>query len=751
MTRLLLILLPILFSASAFSQQFTPYTPIVSVGSEELPFPWAGGLNKPQFSAVDFNEDGQDDLFVFDREGGAILVFLRSGSGAETTYTYAPGFAASFPELRDWALLRDFNQDGLMDIFTNAWDEAPQGIAVYRGVGTAGNMAFERIQFPFDFNILYAQQANGSMLNLYCSYEDLPAIDDIDNDGDLDILAFEPNGIYTYWYRNRSVEEGYGTDTLLYSLEDNCWGGYIEDNFTSGITLSTTPGECADGLAPPSVGSRHAGSTLLTLDLDGDSDRDLLLGDLSNKELILLTNGGSAGADWMNQEEQGFPAAGVPVSIPIFNAAFNPDVNGDGLFDVLVAPNAGGLAKDVENVWWYENAGTAEDPELTLVAKDFLVGDMIDLGTGAHPCIMDVNADGLPDLVVGNGVVYQEGGVVDPRLFLWLNTGTPEEPVFELADNDWLGMSQYGADNRYEFAPTFGDLDSDGDQDLLIGEFSGRFFYLENIAGTGQPLAFADPVFPFADLNILNAPVPQIIDLNKDGLPDIVAGSRFGFLNYFQNIGTPGNPAFGTDPSESPNILQLGGVDTRENSFTTRGYSAPAFYDLGDQWALFCGTYRKGLQRYTGIEDYLTDTFPITSDLTGLTPQGERLHPAVGDLNNDGTLEVIIGNRRGGLSLYTTNLNVDGSTPTTTPISPHSIRISPNPADSWVQIEATIPFSYGAVFQLYDPTGILCLSLPLDPGQRSAVLSLPNLPPGVYFWVAGSDAGHLGFGKLVVL
>jgi hypothetical protein len=252
-------------------------------------------------------------------------------------------------------------------------------------------------------------------------------------------------------------------------------------------------------------------------------------------------------------------------------------------------------------------------------------------------------------------------------------------------------------------------------------------------------------------LNILNAPVPQIIDMNKDGLPDIVAGSRFGFLNYFQNIGTPGNPAFGTDPSESPNILQLGGVDTRENSFTTRGYSAPAFYDLGDQWALFCGTYRKGLQRYTGIEDYLTDTFPITSDLTGLTPQGERLHPAVGDLNNDGTLEVIIGNRRGGLSLYTTNLNVDGSTPTTTPISPHSIRISPNPADSWVQIEATTPFSAGAVFQLYDPTGILCLSLPLDPGQRSAVLSLPNLPPGVYFWVAGSDAGHQGFGKLVVL
>ena len=745
MVRLLPILLMLASPFCAFSQQFTPFSPPVSIGQITLAHPWAGGFNKPQFSIIDFDGDGNDDLLVFDREGGAIIPFVKSGDN----YVYAPQYAALFPTLRDWVLLRDFDQDGKPDLFTNAYDQAPQGIAVYKGIETNGIPGFQRLQLPFDFNVLYARQSNGSLINLYCSFEDIPAIDDIDNDGDLDILAFEPNGIYTYWYRNRSVEEGYGADSLIYHMEDNCWAGYIEDNFTSGLTLATAPGECADGLVAPQVGSRHAGSTLLTIDIDSDGDRDVLIGDLANPELVLLTNGGSPGNDWMNGEEQGFPASGVPVHIPIFNAAFAADVNADGLDDLLVAPNSGGLAKDTDNTWLYLNTGTAEDPVFTLSEKDFLVGGMIDLGTGAHPAIADVNADGLPDIVVGNALLYKEGGVIDPRLFLFQNTGSPTEPAFELVSDDWLGLSSFGDDNRYDFAPAFGDLDSDGDADLLIGENSGRFIYLENIAGAGQPMEFAAPEFPYAGIDIINSPVPQIVDLNRDGLPDILAGSRFGFLHFFKNIGTPGTPQFEADLAVDPNIFQLGGVDTRESAFTTRGFSAPAVVEFEGRYEIFCGSYRKGLLRFTDIDDNLADTFKLLNSIEGVHHLGERLHPAVADLDNDGLLEVVIGNRRGGLSLFSTDLTTSGTTAAITTLELPDIRVSPNPASTWLRLESSAAVPENAVFQIFSPLGQEVTRH--SPLTNEAPIMLPTLPPGLYIWRLTDGARLVGVGKVMIL
>ena len=69
--------------------------------------PLAGGLNCPQFSPVDINNDGKQDIFVFDRIGNVRLTYLNNGSG----FDYIPQYIAQFPELNDWALLRDYNGD----------------------------------------------------------------------------------------------------------------------------------------------------------------------------------------------------------------------------------------------------------------------------------------------------------------------------------------------------------------------------------------------------------------------------------------------------------------------------------------------------------------------------------------------------------------------------------------------------------------------------------------------------------------
>lgn len=89
---------------------------------------WAGGLNAPQFSNIDLNQDGVLDLFVFDRQGNSVLTFLQTSDVQGQAYWYhAPQYQSAFPLMNNWALLRDFNCDGYPDIYTNF----QSGIIVY--------------------------------------------------------------------------------------------------------------------------------------------------------------------------------------------------------------------------------------------------------------------------------------------------------------------------------------------------------------------------------------------------------------------------------------------------------------------------------------------------------------------------------------------------------------------------------------------------------------------------------------------
>ena len=49
-----------------------------------LKSPWAGGINAAQFSTIDLNHDGSEDLFIFDRTGNKILTYINNG----TEYIY---------------------------------------------------------------------------------------------------------------------------------------------------------------------------------------------------------------------------------------------------------------------------------------------------------------------------------------------------------------------------------------------------------------------------------------------------------------------------------------------------------------------------------------------------------------------------------------------------------------------------------------------------------------------------------------
>src|SRR5690606_32994703 len=90
----------------------------VEVAGKSLQQPWVGGLNAPQFSKADLNNDGVPDIFIYDRIGRKALGFIDTGKDGAEKYLHEEELTSQFPVVKDWVLLKDFNGDGVPDIFT---------------------------------------------------------------------------------------------------------------------------------------------------------------------------------------------------------------------------------------------------------------------------------------------------------------------------------------------------------------------------------------------------------------------------------------------------------------------------------------------------------------------------------------------------------------------------------------------------------------------------------------------------------
>lgn len=722
-------------SAQSFERLNIPFVQ----NGETLAFPLAGGLNNPQLSEVDLNHDGIQDLYIFDREGNRHLTFLNAGTTGQTAYTFAPQYAANFPTVENWALLRDYNNDGAMDLFCYP-DQPVGGIIAYWGYYEDNQLKFERFNFNTPFNIIFFPLPGGSTTQIYVSTIDIPAIDDLDCDGDLDIATFNVAGGYIEYYANRSVEMGYGRDSLIFRLVDNCWGGIYENAFSPKVQIAQTINDCAGnftGGEDDPIGFRHAGSTLLTFDGDGDGDKELILGDVSYSSINYLTNGGTCQNAWFVAQDTTFPSYNLPANTPFFPAAFYLDGNNDGKKDLFVAPNSRQASESYDALWYYENTGTASVPSFAFRKKNFLIEDMVDLGSGAYPVFVDYNADGLQDLVVGNQSYYVPFGGKDARLALFENTGTATQPAFELVDDDWLNMSQFGTSVTFGFAPAFGDLDGDGDLDLLIGEQNGAFFYAQNIAGAGNPLSFAPIQYNNFGIDVGQASVPQIVDLDGDGIMDILAGQKNCPISFIRGLGNgtfaPIQTAFGNASACVPGNLD--------------GFGHPRVLKIDGLWKLFLGTAKGTIKTYTNIDGNLNGSFLLQENNYGGLHEGNNIHFDFNDIDADGWLDMVIGNYSGGFAIFRTDIQAT-IVGTDAPDGVHAaLHIFPNPASGEVRVQLQGADAADQQFFLFDAAGRVLLSE--RQSDASWQFSVAGFPKGPYFVKVISREGTLS-SKLLV-
>jgi len=645
--------------------------------------PWSGGMDNPQFSQIDWNADGLQDLFVFDRSGHSMAAFVFDPA---IGYTLQNEYLTHFPRLFDWVLMADFNNDNLPDIFTYNVG----GFRVYESF-------MENNEWHFS---LYADKIKyNETKNMAISRVDIPALKDVDHDGDLDILTFDSIGGFLEWYANRGVEWYDNSDTMVFELATECWGEF-EESFDSPLLEL---GVGCGGLKPETTSSEsgeHSGSTSLLVDIDYDGDEDLLLGDVASTYLNLLINGGDSNEAFIISQDTTFPNNSESINVFNFPAAYSIDFTQDGTNDLLIASNDPQASFNKNHLWAYERM----DTQFVFRENNFLVKHMIDVGSRAFPKIVDYNNDGLLDLLIGRLSLFSpEDSVATAGLTLFKNTGTAEMPVFEWITDDFSNLSELGLDGLY---PAFADLDGDGDLDMMAGDRIGSLHYFENI-GEGE-MDFQIAIPAMLNLGGFKNAVPSFYDVNQDGKLDLLVGEELGRLFYYINTSTEENISFTLETNFYAEI------DLRD-SLAQNGNSSPFF--IGDD--LLIGTVDGTIKYFNEIDEnsvnQISDMFSniYLSGITGLT---------AGDLNNDGYLELVTGNARGGLHLFTQDPSFNGLASVFIQSLP--LQVFPNPADEYIELLGNeIPDEvhlYNTLGQQWHFT-------------NTKKISVKNMPTGIYY------------------
>ncbi|MCX6641159.1 MAG: T9SS type A sorting domain-containing protein [bacterium] len=570
-----LLFLILLLPLTAFSQQFQFHQELDSIpvwdGDYHIPTPWTGGYGYTVPVFCDIDADGDLDPLL-GNSGGVIAFYENNGT---TSIPFFKLLAQNFQDIQGFAhsvpRFVDIDNDGDYDLFCDFGDEY---MHFYRNVGspTIPQLALEEdslrdtggnlidgsgftlcdIDDDGDQDLFVQQWYNG---HIYY-YENIgnptqfafslvstsfagvstgewchPTFCDLDSDGDYDLFIGNKYG-KIYFYRNDGTPQQYD-----FTLISNNWFGIDVGDYAS-------PEFC---------------------DIDGDGDYDLFIG----KDNDLTYDIPGAMQYW---ENIGTPQVCNFVlrnqNYLTFDAGCccDPDlcdIDRDGDLDLFFLTNS--------QLGWMENIGTNQNPEYAI--RTF---DLLDLPPGSCD-LGDLNGDQYPDLVTVNGW----GGAIT----LWVNRVTPQNPTFvefSSIDTDWIlgGISM-------------GDLDADGDLDIIVGGMqSGEYhlLYYQN-QGTSYIPNFVQVAQSLPGVSY-NALMPSALaDIDMDGDLDLLLIENFQeIIYYYENIGSPQSMYFTLNTTSLLNqqTVDASSVDAAD-------------IDHDEDMDLFVGYYIGGIQFFRNV------------------------------------------------------------------------------------------------------------------------------------------------------
>lgn len=662
-----------------------------------LKHPFAGGMDVPQFAECDLNLDGKMDLVVFDREGYRLSTYINKGIANTISYEYAPEYIKKFPPITDWIQMADYDGDGKNDIFTSI----PGGLRVYRNISDDINGLRFEDKFP---SILC--NYTSIITRLYIQNIDIPSIVDVDDDGDMDILTFyqsiDTSGESIYWYKNMSIERYGVKDSMDFVVGKYCWGRFRESYTDCRINLNYPVGICGNGgrfvpnisadeflanlnqrISQSNSGGAHSGSTTLVYDANGDGKKDMLIGDVTCTNMYLVVNNNTNQDPIMTQTINHYPP-NHPIVLDVFPAAFIADVNNDGLEDLIATTNTSNASQNTDHVQLFLNSGSTDIDRFNFSTDNFLLSEMIDVSEGSSPAFLDYNNDGLMDIVIANSGYWVNASSNKTGLALYKNIGSSTLAKYELVSRDWLGFSSLNIANM---APSFGDMDNDGDLDMVCGSNDGTLHYFRNTASAGNPMTLQYIPDYFGGIDVGNFSTPFIYDFNNDGKKEIIVGERYDNVNLIENTGTVSSPVYSiaTDSLYKINLknfstypsgrahLQIQRLRPNEAPRVILSNGNGKIYIMDEVSTNYAQKMVKAvdsLALYAGQFSFANGGFCFS----------------MADLNGDNKPELVVGNPQGGLFMYrNTSLSVGINASQ----KEKNIHIYPNPSERIFYVQSS--------------------------------------------------------------
>jgi uncharacterized protein (DUF2141 family) len=421
-----------------------------------------------------------------------------------------------------------------------------------------------------------------------------PALVDIDGDGDLDLFVGSASG-KVWFFRN------------------------IGNRFLAMFRL-----ESADVLGA----SFGLNLTPKFADVNGDGLPDMALGNEAGEVYLLLNQGTRAAARWCPAEEKAPPEClRFPTKIAQLSGEDNAvpewvDWDRNGTVDLMVGKNDGTLD-------YYQNIGTSTQGLWELKQARF---NLLDIGGFAAPLFADLNGDGLPDLLIAG----------ESENVAWYSARRPErktvrEAELWLEDKNLLGVRRLGRhDSRVHLAA--GDLFGAGRPDLVVGTAGGQLLVYENLGGGDMPSfrSHAEAILPTPQRAFS---APALVDVDGDGLLDLVVGDRNGRLELIRNVGNKRQPAW------RPADLFFGGIDVG-------ALSVPQFADLDGDGAvdLFVGNARGIVVLFRNTGTRQQPQFQLVTTRFGGLAVGAGASPALFQWNPNTPPDLVVGNQEGTLT-----------------------------------------------------------------------------------------------------
>jgi hypothetical protein len=360
---------------------------------------------------------------------------------------------------------------------------------------------------------------------------------------------------------------------------------------------------------------------ILTTSLNAGTDLDVITAVYGGPSTVYYDRGGSSPTE-TTIGTQSHDAVGIQTG----------DFNGDGLTDIVMATDTG------EKNLLFLNPGDG----------DFSTVTPLEFGTTSDPTttvvVADIDGDNLDDIVIANGAgtpthVYLQ----DPT------TGIPTTPSFALPGTT-------DADTRSVAA---GDIDGDGDNDIVLGNWGSENIMLENKATDSPP---ADPPFSettpllFGSEKDLTNDV-ALADLDGDGNLDVVVANSETQNLFYSNPGSPGffTPTALQNPISGDAVHMTPGAIPSEGSTFTSIVGSPIGSDSDDTKSIEFGDMNgDGLTDVIAINGdepskyYVNDNGAFDKDTEGVNI-GLSADTAIGltatDMDGDGLMDLLFSNK----------------------------------------------------------------------------------------------------------